>query len=75
MPSDYRPTIGFAVAAVRAEKGISRELLAERTGLTQKWLTEVEEGRRDPRWNEVGLIAQVLEVSVFELQTLAETYT
>jgi transcriptional regulator with XRE-family HTH domain len=64
--------LGRAVQAIRAERGISQVQLAEVTGFMQSWISNVEHGRRNVSWSNVGRLAEGLGVSVSELAARAE---
>jgi transcriptional regulator with XRE-family HTH domain len=64
--------LGRAVQAIRAEKGISQVQLAEATGFMQSWISNVEHGRRNVSWSNVGRLAEGLSVSISELAARAE---
>jgi len=64
--------LGRAVQTIRAEKGISQVQLAEDTGFMQSWISNVEHGRRNVSWSNVGRLAKGLGVSVSELAARAE---
>jgi transcriptional regulator with XRE-family HTH domain len=64
--------LGRAVQAIRVEKGISQIQLAENTGFMQSWISNVEHGRRNVSWSNVGRLAEGLGVSVSELAARAE---
>jgi transcriptional regulator with XRE-family HTH domain len=64
--------LGRAVQAIRAEQGISQMQLAEATGFMQSWISNVEHGRRNVSWSNVGRLADGLGVSVSELAARAE---
>ncbi|HEV2973708.1 MAG TPA: helix-turn-helix transcriptional regulator [Solirubrobacteraceae bacterium] len=64
--------LGRAVQAIRAERGISQIQLAEATGFMQSWISNVEHGRRNVSWSNVGRLAEGLGVSVSELAARAE---
>jgi len=65
--------LGRAVQAIRAERGISQVQLAENTGFMQSWISNVEHGRRNVSWSNVGRLADGLGVSVSELAKRAES--
>jgi transcriptional regulator with XRE-family HTH domain len=46
--------------------------LAEATGFMQSWISNVEHGRRNVSWSNVGRLAQGLGVSVSEMARRAE---
>jgi transcriptional regulator with XRE-family HTH domain len=64
---------GRAVRAIRNEKNISQNHLAESTGFTQGWISDTENGKRNPSWTNIGRLARGLGVSVSELAARAET--
>ena len=64
--------LGRAVQALRAERGISQVQLAADTGFMQSWISNVEHGRRNVSWSNVGRLAEGLGVSVSELAARAE---
>jgi transcriptional regulator with XRE-family HTH domain len=64
--------LGRAVQAIRAERGISQVQLAADTGFMQSWISNVEHGRRNVSWSNVGRLAEGLGVSVSELAARAE---
>lgn len=43
-----RKLVGRNVARLRLEKGLTQELLAEESGFTQQYLSDLERGRRNP---------------------------
>lgn len=72
MPDPSQPALGAAVKAIREQKDISQVALSRATGFTQSWLSEVENGRRNPSWSNVVRLARGLGVSVAELAARAE---
>jgi transcriptional regulator with XRE-family HTH domain len=64
--------LGRAVRAIRDERGISQVELAGGTGFAQSWLSEVENGRRNPSWSNLVRLAVGLGVSTSELVKRAE---
>lgn len=64
--------LGRAVQAIRVERGISQMQLAEATGFMQSWISNVEHGRRNVSWSNIGRLAEGLGVSVSELAARAE---
>jgi transcriptional regulator with XRE-family HTH domain len=71
-PAPDAAALGRAVQAVRAERGISQMQLAEVTGFMQSWISNVEHGRRNVSWSNVGRLAEGLGVSISELAARAE---
>lgn len=64
--------LGRAVAAIRADKGISQVQLAAASGLAQAWISQIENGRRNPSWSNVLRLADGLGVRLGELVKRAE---
>lgn len=59
--------LGSRIAAVRRERGVTQEQLAEKTGFTSITIGYIEQGRRSPRIATVFKIAECLKVPVAEL--------
>lgn len=64
--------LGRAIRAFRNEKGISQTRLAETTGFTQGWISDTENGKRNPSWTNIGRLAGGLGISVSELAARSE---
>ena len=58
---------GSNVKRIRKEKGLSQEVLAIDSGLTQTYISQVEQGKRNLTLLNVAAIAITLGVSVSEL--------
>jgi transcriptional regulator with XRE-family HTH domain len=65
--------LGRAVQVIRAERGLTQMQLAEATGFMQAWISNLEHGRRNASWSNVGRLAEGLGVTVAELAARAET--
>jgi transcriptional regulator with XRE-family HTH domain len=59
--------IGIALKALRAEKGISQEKLALETGIGRRYMSDIENGRRNISLEIIEKIAAFFEMSVSEL--------
>jgi transcriptional regulator with XRE-family HTH domain len=57
---------------MREERGITREVLASRSGVTVSALARIEQGKVAPGWGTVRLLAQGLGVSMVELSAAVE---
>lgn len=66
--------LGKAIRALRDERELTQETLAERTGLTGRTLSGIETGAANPTWATVHDIAAALGVSIREVAKLAESY-
>jgi transcriptional regulator with XRE-family HTH domain len=71
-PTPDAAALGRAVQAIRTERSISQTQLAEATGFMQSWISNVEHGRRNVSWSNIGRLADGLGVSVSELAKRAE---
>lgn len=64
---DMRKLVGRNAARIRREKGLTQEQLAEQCGLSQQYLSGLEQGRRNPTIVTIYEIATALGVSHIEL--------
>ena len=64
---DMRRLVGDNCARIRKERGLTQEELAERSGLTQQYLSDLERGKRNPTIVTLYELAQALGVSHVEL--------
>jgi transcriptional regulator with XRE-family HTH domain len=64
---DMRKLVGTNAARIRREKGLTQEQLAERSGLSQQYLSGLERGRRNPTIVTIYELANALGVSHLEL--------
>lgn len=64
---DMRKLVGDNCARIRKARGWTQEELAERSGLSQQYLSGLERGRRNPTIVTIYELAQALKVSHLEL--------
>lgn len=64
---DMRKLVGDNCARIRKEKGWTQEQLAERSGFSQQYLSDLERGERNPTIVTIFEIAQALGVSHVDL--------
>ena len=64
---DMRKLVGENCARLRKAQKVTQEELAERSGFSQQYLSDLENGRRNPTIVTLYEIAQALEVSHVEL--------
>jgi len=64
--------LGRAVAERRAALNITQEQLALRAGLHQRWISNVENGHRNPSYSSLRRLAAGLELTTSELIRRAE---
>ncbi len=60
---DMRKLVGRNVRAARSERGMTQEELAERSGFSQQYISDLECGRRNPTIVSLHELAQALEVT------------
>ena len=60
---DMRKLVGDNCAKLRKERGWTQEELAERSGLTQQYLSDLERGKRNPTIVTIHELAIALGVS------------
>ena len=65
--------IGVALRALRAQKGISQERLALETGIGRRYMSDIENGRRNVSLEIIEKIATYFEMSASELVGRIET--
>ena len=64
---DMRKLVGRNFARLRREKGFTQERFAEVSGLTQQYVSDLENGRRNPTVVTLFHLASALGVSHVEL--------
>lgn len=64
---DMRKLIGENVRRARLARGLTQEQLAERSGFSQQYISELEHGKRNPTIVSIYEIAQALNVDHLEL--------
>jgi transcriptional regulator with XRE-family HTH domain len=74
MPSAPTPqrALGLAVATRRNELGLTQEQLSLRTELHQRWISNVETGKRNPSYASIRRLAAGLDITASELIASAE---
>ena len=66
---DMRKLVGRNVRAVRQARGMTQEQLAEQSGFSQQYISDLERGRRNPTVVSLYELAQALGSSPVELLT------
>ena len=59
---DMRKLVGGNTARIRKEKGLTQEQLADRSGLSQQYISGLERGQRNPTILTIYEIAVALDV-------------
>jgi transcriptional regulator with XRE-family HTH domain len=68
----FQTALGVAVKARREELKLTQEQLANDTDLHQRWLSNVETGKRNPSYGSLRRLAAGLDLSTSELLARAE---
>jgi transcriptional regulator with XRE-family HTH domain len=68
----FQLALGVAVKARREELGLTQEQLDLRTDLHQRWISNVETGKRNPSYASLRRLATGLDLSASELIARAE---
>lgn len=68
----FQHALGQAVKARREELGLTQEQLDNNTDLHQRWISNVENGKRNPSYASLRRLAAGLELSASELLARAE---
>ena len=64
---DMRKLVGRNVRAARVERGMTQERLAEVSGFSQQYISDLERGRRNPTIVSLYELAQALSATPIEL--------
>lgn len=68
----FQAALGLAVKTRRQELGLTQEQLANETDLHQRWISNVETGKRNPSYASLRRLAAGLELSASQLIAHAE---
>jgi len=68
----FQATLGLAVKARREELELTQEQLANDTELHQRWISNVETGKRNPSYGSLRRLAAGLDLTASELLQRAE---
>jgi transcriptional regulator with XRE-family HTH domain len=68
----FQAALGLAVKARREELELTQEQLANDTELHQRWISNVETGKRNPSYGSLRRLAAGLELPASELLARAE---
>lgn len=62
--NDYQPSFGTDIRKLRKRHGLTQEQLAERSGLSERYVSEVERGVANPRLMSLKDLASGLGVAI-----------
>lgn len=65
--SSIKQRFGQRVRALRKERGLSQEALAERSGLDRTYISGIERGLRNVALQNIEVLAQALDIPIAEL--------
>jgi transcriptional regulator with XRE-family HTH domain len=68
----FQIALGLAVKDRRQELALTQEQLANNTDLHQRWISNVETGKRNPSYSSLRRLADGLDIRVAALITRAE---
>jgi transcriptional regulator with XRE-family HTH domain len=68
----FQAALGLAVKRRREELGLTQEQVANETDLHQRWISNVETGKRNPSYGSLRRLAAGLDLSTSELLERAE---
>src|SRR5438067_3707439 len=69
----YSAALGRAIKVVRTEQGMDRTDLAEQSGLSYPYLSEIENGKKRPSSRSLEAIAEALGMRPHELMAAADS--
>jgi transcriptional regulator with XRE-family HTH domain len=64
---DIRRLVGLNLVRLRNERGLTQEAFSEISGMTQGYISDVENGRRNPTVMTLHQIAESLDVHASEM--------
>ncbi len=70
----FQAALGMAVKTRRQELDLTQEQLANETDLHQRWISNVETGKRNPSYGSLRRLAAGLELSAAQLIARAEEF-
>ncbi len=69
---EFQRALGAAVRARREELGLTQEQLRLESGIHQRYISNVETGKRNPSYGSLRRIAEALQMRTSELVARAE---
>lgn len=69
---DIKKMIGIRIGELRKQKGLTQEKLAERMGVSPKYLSSIERGKENPTLTTIINLAQSMDVEIADIFTFLE---
>lgn len=69
---DIKQMIGIRIGDLRKQKGLTQEKLAEKMGVSPKYLSSIERGKENPTLDMIINLAQSLDVGIADIFTFIE---
>lgn len=69
---DTKRLLGSRIQKIRKAKGLSQEELAERVGLSSKYISSIERGNENPTLDTFIKLSSAMDVSIAELFNYSE---
>lgn len=66
--------LGTAIRVLREQVKMTGATLAEKSGTSASWISQIEQGRVDPTWATMERLSKALDVSMEHLAELAEDF-
>lgn len=64
---NIKELIGVRIKSLRQGKGLTQEALAEKVGISSKYLSSIERGKENPTLDTLIKLAKALKVELFEI--------
>jgi transcriptional regulator with XRE-family HTH domain len=69
---DLKKMIGIRIGDLRKQKGLTQEKLAEKMGVSPKYLSSIERGKENPTLTTIINLAQSMDVEISDIFTFIE---
>lgn len=67
MEMKIKELTGLRIKELRRSKGMSQEILAEKTGISSKYLSSIERGKENPTFDTFIKLAEALNIELAEV--------
>lgn len=69
---DIKKMIGIRIGDLRKQKGLTQEKLAEKMGVSPKYLSSIERGKENPTLDMIINLAQSMDVEIADIFSFIE---